>query len=61
MKMSLGATLEKLRPAYFSGTTSRYLIGFLESYLFLAAATQTGSASMTGLLTAITPERLCGT
>ena len=30
-------------------------------YLFLLAATQTGSSLITGLLTAITPERLWGT
>ena len=30
-------------------------------YLFLLAATQTGSSLITGLLTAITPDRLCGT
>ena len=30
-------------------------------YLFLLAATHTGSSLITGLLTAITPERLCGT
>ena len=30
-------------------------------YLFLLAATQTGSSLITGLLTAITPDKLWGT
>ena len=34
---------------------------YLNYYLFLLAATQTGSSFITGLLTAITPDRLCGT
>ena len=34
---------------------------YLYYYLFLLAATQTGSSLITGLLTAITPERLWGT
>ncbi len=31
---------------------------YFNDYLFLLAATQTGSSLITGLLTAITPERL---
>lgn len=34
---------------------------YKNDYLFLFAATQTGSSLITGLLTAITPERLWGT
>ena len=34
---------------------------YLNDYLFLLAATHTGSSLITGLLTAITPERLWGT
>ena len=34
---------------------------YFNYYLFLLAATQTGSSLITGLLTAITPDRLWGT
>ena len=45
---------------YHSMELMAYSVDFF-CYLFLAAETQTGSIVMTGLLTAITPERLWGT